>query len=81
MNDVKITQAAFYARYGLAPHRQKEARDALGVKLVSKTVDGRRQKVYTSFAQIDKVLSHFSMKRMVTGQSEVIVKVIRTNPR
>jgi hypothetical protein len=81
VTDLKVTQATFYARYGLAPHRQKEARDALGVKLASKTVDGRRQKVYTSFAQIDKVLSHFSMKRFMTGQSEVVVKVIRTNPR
>lgn len=78
MNEVKITQAVFYARYGLAPHRQKEARDAQGIELTSKTVDGRRQKVYTSMTQVDKVLSHFSMRRIVSGNNELIVKVIRS---
>lgn len=81
MTEIRITQAAFYARYGLAPHRQKKARDAQGITLASKIADGRKQKVYTSIAQIDKVLAHFSLKRIISGQNELVVKIIRTNPK
>lgn len=69
----------FYARYGLAPHRQKEARDSLGITLKSARVDGRRQKVYSTPKQIDQVLWHFNMIRIPESGGETVAKVIRKN--
>lgn len=74
-----ITISGFYARYGLAPHRQKEARDKLKVKLASVQVFGRRQKAYTNLDQVDKVLSHFGMIRTVRDGKELVAKIVRSN--
>lgn len=77
--EIMLTQPMFYARYGLAPHKQKQARDALKIKLASDTVQGRRQKIYTSFEQIDKVLKHFGMIRIARGVEEIVAKIVRSS--
>lgn len=79
MADIKLTQNMFYAQYGLPPHRQKQARDKLKMKLSSAEIFGRRQKVYTDMTQIDRVLSACGFVRTHQGSKEIVAKIIRTN--